>query len=415
MKIPKLIIPALFATATIFGACKKSNIQPISGEQSPAVKLLAGVTPSKGLPRSVVTITGSNFSTDKTKLDVRFNGMAATVYTATATQLVVGVPQTASTGKITVTSDGVTSTSVANFTVTGATQSTWQKTGSLYAAVDPQGNIYTTYGGDVYKGNIATPGSLTIFSNSTTPLKYLRTIATGASGVVYVVEWQRNSIIKLSSTGAVSVLAGGGLAGHRDGQGTAAGFAGPNGIAVDAAGNIFVADYSTIRKIDLSGNVTTFAGSMQQGNVDGAGTTARFSELTGLAIDAAGNLFVADNKNKNIRKITPNGVVSTIAGSGRTGYDDGPAATAAFGYPQGLAVDAAGNIFVADYDYPLTSTIRMINTAGYVSTFLQGNTQAVANGPINASSTYFSDSVVFDVAGNMYISNLGVVSKVAFN
>src|SRR5690606_18590713 len=156
----------------------------------------------------------------------------------------------------------------------------------------------------------------------------------------------------------VSTFAGSGETGFADGVGTAAEFFGPHGIAIDATGNLYVADLGNhvIRKITPDGTVTTLAGSGIAGFADGVGTAAQFSGPQGIAVDAAGNIYVADQATQRIRKITPAGVVSTLAGSGvhvpfagvAGGFADGDGATAKFHLPKGVAVDASGNVFVAD-------------------------------------------------------------------
>ena len=121
------------------------------------------------------------------------------------------------------------------------------------------------------------------------------------------------------------------------------------GVAVDGAGNVYVADYNNhrIRKITASGVVSTLAGSTY-GYTDGTGTSAKFAYPIGVAVDGAGNVYVADESNHRIRKITASGVVSTLAGSGTSGNTDGTGTSAKFNYPTGVAVDGAGNVYVAD-------------------------------------------------------------------
>jgi secreted PhoX family phosphatase len=152
----------------------------------------------------------------------------------------------------------------------------------------------------------------------------------------------------------VTTLAGGGEEGYADGTGAAAQFGRPDGLAVDSAGNVYVADYTNrcIRKITPEGVVTTFAGGTR-GYVDGTGAAAKFAGPDGVAVDSAGNVYVTDNDNARIRKITPEGVVTTFAGSGETGrhkggYSDGTAQDAQFSEPWDVAVDTAGNLYVAD-------------------------------------------------------------------
>ncbi len=152
------------------------------------------------------------------------------------------------------------------------------------------------------------------------------------------------------------------------GIGSAARFFHPEGVALDGAGNVYVADTSnhTIRKTTPAGDVTTFAGRAgEYGTADGAGSAARFYRPEGIALDSAGNVYVADSLH-TIRRITPNGVVSTLAGTPYTsGSSDGMGSAARFTFPKGLAVDAAGIIYVADSG---NHTIRKITPAGVVST-----------------------------------------------
>ena len=170
----------------------------------------------------------------------------------------------------------------------------------------------------------------------------------------------------------LSTLAGDGTAGAGaiDGPRLAARYNGPAGTAADAAGNLYVADTGnhTIRIISAAGAASTLAGSAgSSGSADGTGAAARFDSPRGVAVDAAGNVYVSDSGNHTIRKITPAGVVSTLAGSaGNSGSADGLGAAARFNSPSGVAVDGAGTLYVSDrYNY----TIRKITAAGTVTTF----------------------------------------------
>ena len=157
--------------------------------------------------------------------------------------------------------------------------------------------------------------------------------------------------------------------GSADGTGSAAKFNNPEGIAADGAGNLYVAERasSTIRKVTLLGVVTTLAGAAGVcGSADGLATAAQFCQPQDIAVDKLGNLYVADTANSTVRKITATGVVSTLAGrAGECGSTDGSGAAARFCLESGIAVDKAGNLFVADTG---NSTVRKITAAGVVST-----------------------------------------------
>jgi streptogramin lyase len=195
-------------------------------------------------------------------------------------------------------------------------------------------------------------------------------VAIDNAGNVYVADYDNSTVRKITPAGVVSTLAG--LAasfGSADGTGSAARFSGPTGIATDSAGDVYVADTGncTIRKITPAGTVSTFAGTAGAiGSADGTGSAARFDIPIGIATDSAGNVYVADQGNSTIRKITPNGMVSTLAGAaGVVGSADGVASSARFNYPRGIAIDSTNNLYVADTS---NSTIRKITPAGLVTT-----------------------------------------------
>ncbi|MDB6128368.1 MAG: hypothetical protein JWM35_2264, partial [Verrucomicrobia bacterium] len=175
--------------------------------------------------------------------------------------------------------------------------------------------------------------------------------ATDSTGNIYVADTNNHTIRKITSGGVVTTMAGlAGYVGSNDGVGSAARFDYPGSVAVDAGGIVYVADTinHTIRKIAPDGTVTTLAGSAGvAGSIDGVGTAARFNQPAGVEVDAAGNVFVADTSNNMIRKITSGGVVTTLAGSTLAGSVDGTGTAASFRNPRAIGVDAAGNIYVA--------------------------------------------------------------------
>jgi sugar lactone lactonase YvrE len=184
------------------------------------------------------------------------------------------------------------------------------------------------------------------------------------------------------ASGAGGARGGGdGAAGEFDvARARAARFGDPFGVALDGAGNVYVADAGAsnrVRKIDRAGNVSTLAGGAE-GYADGAGAAAQFNTPSGLAIDAAGNVYVADTANNRVRKIDVAGRVSTLAGDGTAGHRDGPAHAAQFNGPVGVAVDARGNVFVAD---TYNDRVRVVTTAGEVRTVAGGERPGYADGP----------------------------------
>ncbi len=238
-----------------------------------------------------------------------------------------------------------------------------------------------------------------------------RTIGLDGSGNLYVADTLNYVIRKITSAGVVTTLAGSaGNSGSVNGTGSAAQFSSPFGVAVDAAGNVYVSDSgnNTIRKITPAGVVTTLAGrdGSNAGKADGAGSDARFNNPTGIAADRTGNLFVADTNNSTIRKITPGGVVSTFAGSpDARGSSDGLGVAARFTNPTGIAVDSVGTIYLADTG---NGTIRKITAGGMVSTIaglagLSGNAEGSGN-TVRFTTAY---GVAVEGAGTLYIADSG--------
>jgi sugar lactone lactonase YvrE len=238
-------------------------------------------------------------------------------------------------------------------------------------------------------------------------------VAVDTSGNVYVADTVNGTIRKVTSAGVVTTLAGSpGNLGSADGTGSAALFAGPSSVAVDSSGNVYVADTynNTIRAITPAGVVTTLAGSAAAfpGNVDGTGGAARFNSPSGVAADSSGNVYVADTFNDTIRKITtPGGVVTTLAGSAAgSGSADGTGSTARFNFPLGVAVDNAGNVYVGDEG---NNTIRKITTPGGVVTTLAGSPGVTGSTDGTGSAALFfgPSGVAVDGSGNVYVADSG--------
>ncbi len=235
-------------------------------------------------------------------------------------------------------------------------------------------------------------------------------LAIGSSGAISVSDSSNNTIQVVNTAWQATALAGtAGQQGMSDGTGAGALFRQLGGLALNIAGNLFVADTgnSRIRRVTAARLVTTVAGSAaNQSYRDGAGTAAWFNAPAAVALDLAGNLYVADTLNQTIRKITPAGVVSTLAGlAGISGSADGTGAGASFNQPRGLTVDAAGNVFVAD---TANSAIRKITPVGVVTTIAGLSTVAGFKDGVGIDAWLNQPrDVKVDALGNLYVADTG--------
>lgn len=234
-------------------------------------------------------------------------------------------------------------------------------------------------------------------------------VVADVAGNVYVADFFNGLIRKITPAGTVTSLAGGGGGNNfADGQGSAAAFNGPIGLAIDGAGNLYVGDYynHAIRKVTPTGNVTTVAGNGTSGSLDGQGAAATFDNPVGVAMDGAGFLYVADSYNQKIRKISPTGAVTTLAGSGTAGSTDGPGNSAAFSYPQGVAVDSAGFVYVVDRD---SQNVRKVGPDGTVTTLAGSAGQAGNSDGTGANARFYkAQALAIDPAsGNLYVADMG--------
>ena len=282
-------------------------------------------------------------------------------------------------------------------------------TGNIYVAdygnnlirkISPAG-LVSTFAGNGTQGLINAPGLLASFNQPTG-------IAVDAAGNVYVGDAGNDRIRKITSTGIVSTLAGSDSTGYADGADSTASFFHPEGIALDAAGNVYVADAGNnlIRKVATSGTVSTFAS-----NGTDVGETNIFSNPTGVAVDASGNVFVANYINNNILKVSAAGVVSTFAGSGATGATNGAGSSASFYFPNSVAVDAANNVYVAD---GINDLVRKITPDGTVSTLAGSGKSGAVDGTGIAASFDGPAGLAVDAAGNVYVadSNNNLIRKI---
>ncbi len=229
-------------------------------------------------------------------------------------------------------------------------------------------------------------------------------LASDGMGNYYVASASLNQILRVSGTGAVSVFAGSGTGGYQDGPAVAARFNDPEGIAMDSQGNLFVADAgnSAIRRISPGGMVTTWAGGQNIGWQDGQGGSAKFNEPFGIAMDGLGNLFIADAGNMAIRRISPSGTVSTIAGG--PGFTNQKSGNTLFTDPEGIAVDRDGNLYVTDAG---NASVVKIGGTGQVTLLAGGNGAGFSDGLGPAARFYKPFGITVDSQGTLYIADAG--------
>lgn len=288
------------------------------------------------------------------------------------------------------------------------------------AAVDSQGNAYVADNGNNTIRKIAPGGVVTTlaglagYTGSTDGLGSAarfnspRGVAVDGNGNVYVADADNETIRMINPAGLVTTLSGmANIAGSNDGTGGEARFNNPNGVAVDASGNVYVADSDndTIRMITPAGRVTTLAGMPgTPGSADGPGTAARFNGPVGVAVDGAGNIYVSDELNDTIRKISPTGEVTTLAGTaGSAGSTDGVGGDGRFWYPFGIAVDPSGNVYVTDTN---NYTVRKITPSGSVTTI--GGTIGTMGSKdgLGATALFGPDSgIAVDGEGNVLVAD----------
>jgi len=236
-------------------------------------------------------------------------------------------------------------------------------------------------------------------------------IAIGSDGSLYVADRNNNKIRKVTVNGSVSTYAGTGTSGPDNGSCTAATFRWPHGVAMDAANNVvYVADFlgDVIRKITSTPcQVSTLAGDGHFGASDGMGTLARFDSPAGLTMDASGNIYIADSENHKIRKVTPDGNVITIAGTGAVGKNNGQVMDATFNWPSGIAVDAEGTLYVTEIENNdiRKITFDVMGNPLTVST-LAGSGAAMLTDGVGLDAAFNSPTgLAIDASGNLLVAD----------
>jgi len=230
-----------------------------------------------------------------------------------------------------------------------------------------------------------------------------------ADGSIFVADAINHRIRKITN-GVVTSYAGSGVEDTTGGTGDAATFSFPLQITSDAAGNLYTIDVEDlrIRKISPSSLVTVVAGNGERGFANGSAADAKFDETTGIATDNQGNIYISDNGNKRIRKISADGLVTTIAGNGRDAYMNGKGNNAEFFFPTGIVIDKHGNLFVADYN-----RIRKITPDATVSTFAGNETVGYKDGQANIAQFTFINDMVMDDSGNIFVTDNNKIRKIS--
>jgi sugar lactone lactonase YvrE len=252
-------------------------------------------------------------------------------------------------------------------------------------------------------------------------------VAVGPTGDLFVADSRSNRVRRIAADGTITTVAGNGTEGFRGDGGPAveAELDFPTGLALDRAGNLYIADTNNhrVRKVAADRTITTVAGSgptgYLQGGLAGDGgpaTAARLARPFGLAMDSVGGLYIADGFNNRIRRVTPGGTITTVAGSGPTGYlqgglagDGGPATTARLNFPRAVVLDAAGNLYVAD---ALNHRVRRVGPNGIIHTiagsgptgYLRGSFGG-DGGPPSGARLAFPAGLALDPGGRLYIAD----------
>ena len=272
--------------------------------------------------------------------------------------------------------------------------------------VDTSGMITTVAGKGT--GTFSGDGGPAIRAALNTPIG----VAVDTAGNLYIADAFNNRIRKVSTTGVVTTVAGNGDARFSGDYtaATSASLSAPFGIAVDKAGNLYIADTSNhrVRKVDASGTIATVAGNGTEGfsGDGGAATRARLNFPTGVTLDKAGNLFITDQSNHRIRKVNTGGVITTVAGNGDAGFsgDHAAATRASLNLPIGTAVDAADTLYIADTS---NHRIRRVSADGMVTTVAGNGIEGFSGDGSEATraSLKSPSGVAMDSAGNLYIAD----------
>jgi trimeric autotransporter adhesin len=285
------------------------------------------------------------------------------------------------------------------------------------AAVDASGNLYIADTSN-HRARKVTPAGVistvagTGYGVGVNQMRFPEAVAVDAGGNLYIADSWNSRILEVTPAGIIITVAGNGTPGFGgdDGPATSAKLSYPSGVAVDASGNLYIAELANqrVRKVTPAGIINTVAGNGTSGfgGDGGPATSAQLASPRGVAVDAGGNLYIADMANHRIRKVTPAGVINTVAGIGTPGFsgDGGPATSAQFNGLYGVAVDADGNLYVAD---SRNNRIRQVTPAGVINTVAGIGTAGFGGdgGPATSAQLAGPRGVAVDAGGNLYIAD----------
>jgi hypothetical protein len=389
------------------------------GYISAAATLVGGNT-TIGIPAGLLAIGSytfdASYSGDSIYHDATGISPALTVTQGTATPGMI----------ITVAGDATQ-----GFTGDGGIATNAELRNPLGVAADALGNFYIADAGNERIRKVNASGTITTvagngyqdssynggFSGDNGPainaeLNYPRGVAVDVIGNIYIADANNNRIRMVSPSGIITTVAGNGYAGFSGDNGLAisAELNNPQGVAVDASGNIYIADTANnrIRKVNPSGTITTAAGNGTQGfsGDDGDATIAELAYPRGVGADASGNIYIPDTLNSRIRKVSTNGIITTVAGVATNGYsgDNGLATSAQLNGPMGATVDATGNIYIADMS---NRRIRMVSPNGIITTVAGNGLSGYSGdyGPATSATLFSPWGVAVDASGNLYIAD----------
>ena len=288
-------------------------------------------------------------------------------------------------------------------------------------AVDSLGNLYVADSGNERIRKVDLSGIITTLAGTgdwgysgdggaATEAQLSLPLGVGVDslGNVYIADNRNARVRKVDLSGIITTLVGTGERG-RSGDGgpaTEAQLVHPTDVATDAAGNVYIPDGSRVRKVDPSGIITTLAGTVERGfsGDGGPANQAQLSRATDVALDSAGNIFIADSHNHRVRKVDPAGIIATVAGTGERGFsgDGGPATEARLSYPGALAVDSSGNVLVED-----GFRVRRIDPSGIITTLAGPGEEGVLGdgGPATEARLSFVSGLAADASGNVYVAS----------